>query len=146
MASGGRRRRLPEPPAWLVPSRTTHPGARAARPLPPSAGRAWHRFLWGGLARRWSSAPGATLGPRPAGPRAERVLALRGFGVMGLVSLVVVAVAAFWGLSTIASHEALRGVARQAPRLAQLTLAPAPTPPAGPGDPPAVGPRDAAGP
>src|SRR3954452_5937738 len=143
MASGGRRRRLPEPPAWLLPSRTTHPGARAARPLPASAGTAWHRFLSAGLARRWFSAARATLGRRPAGPRAERVLALRGFGVMGLVSLVVVAVAAFWGLSTIASHEALRGVARQSQRLAQLTVAPALTTPAVRGDPAAVATVDA---
>ena len=83
------------------------------------------------------------LGRHPAGPRAERVRALRGFGVMGLVSLVVVAAAAFWGLSTIAHHQALQAVARQSQQLARLTMAPVLTTPAVRGDPAAVATVDA---
>ena len=83
------------------------------------------------------------LARRPAAPRVERVLALRGFGVMGLVSLVVVAAAAFWGLSAIASHQVLQAAARQSQQLARLTMAPALTTPAVRGDPAAVATVDA---
>ena len=140
MASRGRRHRLPEPPAWLFSFRTPPRTSPAARPS--SAGTAWHRFS-AGTARRWFSAVRASLGRRPAGPRTERVLALRWYGGMGLASLVVVAAAAFWALSTVASHQALRVVARQSSQLARLTVAPALTSPAVRGDPAAVATVDA---
>ena len=57
---------------------------------------------------------------------------------MGLVSLVVVTAAAFWGLSKITDHQALQAVARQSQQLARLTVAPALTTPAVRGSPAAV--------
>jgi two-component system NarL family sensor kinase len=80
---------------------------------------------------------------RPLGPRAQRLLALRGFGWMGLVSLVVVAIPAVWVMSNIAAHHALQGVAQQSEQLARLTVAPALTAPAVRGDPSAVASVDA---
>src|SRR4051812_27000410 len=62
---------------------------------------------------------------------------------MGLVSLVVVAAAAFWGLTTITDRQALEAVARESQQLARWTVAPALTTPAVRGDPAAVATADA---
>jgi signal transduction histidine kinase len=62
---------------------------------------------------------------------------------MGLLSLVVVAVPAAWGMSVLAAHHALQGVAQQSEQLARLTVAPVLTTSAVRGDPAAVARVDA---
>ena len=71
---------------------------------------------------------------RPRLPRSERARALRGFGWMGLASLVLVAVPVIWLMSTIVTQHALQGVAEDSEQLARLTMAPVLTAPAVRGD------------
>ena len=84
--------------------------------------------------RRWSSRAREVLRRRPRLPRSERVRALRGFGWMGLASLVLVAVPVIWLMSTIVTQHALQGVAEHSEQLARLTMAPVLTAPAVRGD------------
>ncbi len=84
--------------------------------------------------RRWLSWPREVLRRRPRLPRSERARALRGFGWMGLASLVLVAVPVIWLMSTIVTQHALQGVAEDSEQLARLTMAPVLTAPAVRGD------------
>ena len=83
---------------------------------------------------RWLSRVRGVLRLRPRLPRSERLRALRGFGWMGLASLVLVAVPAVWLMSTIVTQHALQGVAEDSEQLARLTMAPVLTAPAVRGD------------
>jgi signal transduction histidine kinase len=84
--------------------------------------------------RRWLSWPREVVHRRPRLPRSERARALRGFGWMGLASLVLVAVPVIWLMSTIVTQHALQGVAEDSEQLARLTMAPVLTAPAVRGD------------
>ena len=84
--------------------------------------------------RRWLSRAREVLRRRPRLPRSGRARSLRGFGWMGLASLVLVAVPVIWLMSTIVTQHALQGVAEDSEQLARLTMAPVLTAPAVRGD------------
>ena len=84
--------------------------------------------------RGWLSRAREVLRRLPRLPRSERARALRGFGWMGLTSLVLVAVPVIWLMSTIVTRHALQGVAEDSEQLARLTMAPVLTAPAVHGD------------